>query len=91
MKYVMLLIDGRIKRHVPIIFPDLLAHIDVANAMQDGIVPELKNAKVVSAGDFDVISGEASGRSVSLNIDSREEEDTKIILTYDYLHGIVVE
>lgn len=88
MKYVMFSIPGLVVREMPIMFPDLLAHIDVAKAVQAG-VPELKNATVVSAGSYDPVSCECFDGSTTLQVESREQ-DGKIILAYDYLHGIVM-
>lgn len=74
---------------IPVIFPDRLVHVDVAKAIVRAL-PRVRvvACKVVSAGMLEFPSLECHGRSETLGIDSRGEEDSRLILMYDYLHGI---
>jgi len=104
MKYVVLAVtdhgrSGESVRHVPIIFPDLLVHSEVSSAIartlrtdawENGIRREVKplsagflSSTVISAG-----KPFCHGKSESLNLPSRPVEDSALISTYDYLHGI---
>ena len=88
MKYIIIEEQiGDIKRETPIIFPDHLVHSDVVKH----ILPIMQgiNCKVVSAGTIDFGSIIVSGRSETLNINSRGYLDELLIDTYNYFHGIV--
>ena len=74
-------------REFPIVYPDLLVHEDVAIAMKT--LPSLKDATVVSAGSMDLSTGQCWGRSSTLKIESRGEEDRQLINSYPYFHGIL--
>jgi hypothetical protein len=82
MKYL----DNNMVQNIPIIFPSDLVHDDVAIACRS--INGLENTDIVSAGDYDIIDNLCYGESETLNIKSRLEEDSAIILTYDYVHGI---
>lgn len=89
MKYIIFQVNdekGEPSHEVPIIFPKLLVHADVARAMKycDGI----RGGEVVSAGFIDVDPLRCYGTSESLNIGSREK-DRSVINASDYFHGIV--
>lgn len=89
MKYVMFAIKSSWgTRHVPILFPDVLSHVDVALGVQ-ATCSELAKAKPISAGfvnsmDVDVAT---TGKSTTLGLESRVE-DAAIIKMYDYMHGL---
>lgn len=89
MKYVILRTPGKNGREFPIIFPNDLSHDQVAHAVIPGC-PELYRAKVVSAGEIPSFSlgGPCHGRSVTLNLKSREERDTAMIRMRDYNAGM---
>ena len=87
-KYVMLEIDnGAFKRRLPIIFPDLLVHADVAAAVQS--LPMMGEAKPIAAGSIDLLAAECHGKSTTLNV-SAGETDAELINTFPYFHGIEV-
>jgi hypothetical protein len=93
MKYVMFRVKhGAVSRDVPVMFPDILVHQEVARAMMPCMRRHFDNANIslVSAGDFDQMDCKCSGESTSLGLKARPE-DGNIILTYAYLHGIVAE
>lgn len=85
--YVVLRIaDKGLERDIPIIYPDVLVHADVAAALER--VPGLEKAVPVSAGNLilDVVS--CSGRSSTLKLESRGDEDKSLINSFPYFHGI---
>lgn len=79
---------GGCTRDIPIIFPDILVHALVANALIEMKEGQLARATIVSAGSLQMSDVEAFGRSTSLKVISREE-DSNLINTYPYTHGIV--
>ncbi|EIY0667482.1 hypothetical protein MMC72_001608 [Salmonella enterica] len=92
MKYIILRLDGKIPREVPVIFPDLLVHADVAMTMtamikEDSSNTNITDVRVVSAG-FCHTAVECHGRSESLNIASRDIDNT-VINTLDYTFGLL--
>ncbi|EGB8646316.1 hypothetical protein H8N91_001743 [Salmonella enterica] len=92
MKYIILRLDGKIPREVPVIFPDLLVHADVARAMTAMIKEGSSNTnitdvRVVSAG-FCNTAVECHGKSETLNIASRDIDNT-VINTVDYTFGLL--
>ncbi|EMW9316494.1 hypothetical protein AAE121_005240 [Salmonella enterica] len=46
MKYIILRLDGKIPREVPVIFPDLLVHADVARTMATTIKEDSSNTNI---------------------------------------------
>ena len=86
MKYVMFSnkISEHLIRKIPVIFPNELSHVDVANALLAGC-PELNNATIVSAGAYE--NGSTHGGSTTLNLKAKEE-DAGTILSHDYFHGL---
>ncbi|EGM2029239.1 hypothetical protein ILV69_003868 [Salmonella enterica] len=92
MKYIILRLEGKIPREVPVIFSDLLVHADVARSMTAMIKEDISNAnitdvRVVSAG-FCNTAVECHGKSDTLNIASRDIDDT-VINTVDYTFGLL--
>lgn len=92
MKYIILRLDGKIPREVPVIFPDLLVHADVARTMtamikEDSSNTNITDVRVVSAG-FCNTAVECFGKSDTLGITSRDIDDA-IINTWDYTFGIL--
>ncbi len=86
-KYIMLELDsGSFKRRVPIIFPDLLVHADVAAVLQQ--TPGMADAKPVSAGSVELMVTACHGKSTTLNVASNEEDDAELINAFPYFHGI---
>lgn len=100
MKYVVLEIThgvapNQIVREVPVMFGESLVHADVAK----GIIKEamlkdhnIARIKPVAAGFFSCVhlnQVQFHGRSESLNLDSRGEEDRALVGMHDYLHGLV--
>lgn len=86
MKYIIYrTIDGR--REIPIIFPNTLVHLEVAQALSKLV----ETSRIVAAGEFSSLSIEAEchGKSTTIGIKSREEIDDRLIANYDYSHGWV--
>jgi len=80
-------------REMPIIFPDALAHKDMAEAVLSlRAYPGMALAEVVSAGFLSCVNlhPRCHGESESLKIKSRFEQDSKLIGMIDYSHGIVL-
>lgn len=90
-KYVMMSrVRGETEQRVPVIFPEVLNHSDVASALQFRD-PYLRGCPVASAGFLNVTHDgriACHGRSESLGIGSHPD-DARIIETYNYLHGLV--
>lgn len=85
-------------REIPFIFPDICIHSDVAEYMTRMLRRErpdgrLREIEAVSAGFIHSMSiggkGACNGKSETLNLNSRGDQDTALISTFDYLHGIV--
>jgi hypothetical protein len=85
MKYVMLkkVVDGR-EHRFPIIFPNTLSHDEVAAIAK--CLPDVEDADVVSAGEC-LVQAACSGRSVTLNISSRDD-DSFLVSNADYINGM---
>lgn len=88
MKYIILKkIGNSFDIYHPIIFPNHLTHADMAEALLQANF-ELREFKVDSAGDFNIMSGECSGKSSTLGIESQPTRDTRIIRMNDYGGGM---
>jgi hypothetical protein len=87
MKYVVLLVK-KPEFKVPIIFPDMLVHSDVADHMKHMLSVQHKfdDVEVFSAGFIE--NGKCYGKSTSLGVESHES-DTLLIKTYSYTQGMV--
>lgn len=86
MKYIVFrTIDGR--QEIPIIFPNILVHIEVAQALAKLV----KTSRVVAAGEFSSLDIDANchGKSTTIGIKSREDEDDSLISNYDYHFGML--
>lgn len=89
MKYIMIEQKvGEITRKIPIIFPDILIHKDIADAIIP-ILSKMGESKIVSAGNFNNFMCDYTiGKSSTLNIEANVD-DAEIINSYDYFHGII--
>jgi hypothetical protein len=88
MKYIMLeQIIGDIVRKIPIIFPDILVHDDVARVLIIDLCAKNLDTKVVSAGKIVMKCLETYDKSTTLKLQANKI-DKDIINSYDYLHGI---
>ena len=89
-KYVMIQYGHR---EIPIIFPTILVHEDIFNAMKT--LPNFKqkeNLKAVSAGTVHIYPKiVCSGESTTLKLKSRGRRDADIMLLYQYQHGVYEE
>lgn len=86
-KYIMLEVDGT---HVPVLFPPVLVHEDVARHMKAVTEKTLKApVELVSAGFVTgLIASSCNGKSESLNgLKSRGAIDRALINEYPYAHG----
>ena len=95
MKYIVLEVDNKgIIRELPVIFPDIMVHADMFKYMQHQMTMQhnVDSVRCVSAGFISSIAvgaaGGCYGKSESLEITSRGEEDDKLIQMLDYTHGI---
>lgn len=84
MKYIVLKvkIDATLSVELPVVFPNILVHANVAKALQ--ALPELKGASVVGAGEYTHTEGACSGESTSLGIKSRGDVDELLLTMSDY-------
>lgn len=93
MKYIVVQIrNGETVREWPIIFPDMMVHKQIAETIKCHLMRHHdQDARIVAAGLFSCFGGEVRcfGESETLNIESRGNEDAKLIKMFDYLHGIV--
>lgn len=81
MKYVMFKkVRKELTVFIPVIFPELLVHKDVADALLSG---PLADHEVHSAGVISPMSMEACGGSTTLGLQS-DPHDTHRIVTCDY-------
>jgi len=91
MKYIVILAkvgDGLLE--IPIIFPSHLIHADTYESVCHQMVfkHEYEPVECVAAGDINLLDGVfCSGRSDTLNVGSRGEEDERLIKMYNYAGG----
>jgi len=90
MKYIVIEASRKNNKvEIPIIFPNILVHKEVADSTMAMIMSKHKmDSKVVAAGSINSYNMQCSGFSETLNIGSRFQ-DTQLIQTYDYNHGII--
>lgn len=91
MKYIVISKTvGTITREFPVVFPNELSHVEVAEALLQKC-PELSNGKVVGAGEMSCmdIDPNCHGRSATLNVNSREEVDDSSFTMRDYTGGVL--
>ena len=77
---------GGVVRELPVIYPDMLSHSDVAKSMS--VVPGMKGFTPVSAGQLQLVAESCSGQSRTLNLSSREDDDQRLINSFPYAHGV---
>lgn len=74
------------------IFPDKMIHAEVfavAKFVVPGADAEGSNVRVVAAGMIEQVGvNGVGGRSTTLKLKSRGDEDAKLITLYSYNHGI---
>ncbi len=94
MKYIVLEVNNKgIIRELPVIFPEIMSHADMFKYMQRQMTIQhhADSVRCISAGFISSIAvgtaGGCSGKSESLEIASRGEDD-KLIQMLDYTHGI---
>lgn len=86
MKYIIfeVTIGEELKKEEPVIFPNMFVHEDVAKRICHMLEMEHNFTSVpVSAGEFNPISCECSGKSETLNLKSRPQ-DSDIVKLCDY-------
>lgn len=97
MKYIVLELDhGRsFVREVPILFPEYLVHATMAKSIGRAIMLEDKSVvsvRPVAAGFFSSLglaTVQCYGKSDTLDLASRGDEDVNLMKMFDYLHGLV--
>jgi len=91
MKYIMFNIDHNkvFDQRIPIIFPDLMNHEDIANLISPQIKFLLGHYTIISAGFYDPKTQECFGESISLKVKSLGEIDAAIIKNMDEELGVV--
>lgn len=91
MKYVVFKREHRgVVRELPVLFPEALVHAEVAKWLTSARGP-LAGYSAVSAGFLSSLNvpAECHGKSDSLGLVSRGDEDSRLIAVVDYTHGIV--
>lgn len=90
MKYVVLEVKQKVLSiEIPIVFPSLLIHSEVAESIQHSIkINHGWDSVPIAAGDFCPIDCHCSGRSTTLNLDSRGKKDSALIHMNDYGSGL---
>lgn len=92
MKYVMFRKkDKELSIYHPVIFPNHMIHADVAEYTHYALPIPLIGWEVVSSGEYNVMTGDCSGKSESLNLKSNPERDTYIIRMNDYGGGMTAD
>lgn len=93
LKYIMLELKiGQVVSHLPIIFPNLMVHSEVAKYIQQMLFDVHKfDTKVHSAGEVTIECISCHGGSSTLNKDADLTLDRETIDMFDYFHGIVKE
>lgn len=93
-KYIIMEIEtpSGTKMAFPVIFPDKMIHAEVF-AVTKFVVPtanaEGTNVRAVSAGAIEHVTVDGlGGRSTTLGIKSRGDEDARLIDVYSYCHGV---
>lgn len=96
MKYIVIEIKAHgITREMPIIFPEALVHLDVANQMIALLRATNQGSRVrpISAGFLSSLDAPGhllcTGKSETLGLESREGIDARLIRMMDYMHGVV--
>jgi hypothetical protein len=90
MKYVMFKVN-QISMEMPIIFPDFINHNDMSEIIQRHMLSlhEMK-CHPISAGFINLGPRvKCHGKSTTLKLNSRPEEDSLIVNTFGYTHGFV--
>lgn len=86
MKYVMFKTRlGECDALMPVIFPNTISHVDVAEAIQG--MAGMSKAEVASAGFINLRAISCHGESETLELQS-EPGDLTVINTNDYFHGL---
>lgn len=94
MKYIMVRInphDSESVREFPVIFPSFMNHDETAEAIISNLIDKhehIEDAIIVSAGFINSIDGSTYGRSETLDLESRPD-DQHFIRGFDYHHGIM--
>ena len=78
-----------LKRELPVIFPDIIVHADMAKAVAKACSEYFRSIKPVAAGQLDFDGGvECSGKSTTMKLASRGDKDRTLIVTMPYFHGV---
>lgn len=93
MKYVMLKLkhlSTGMERLVPVVFPTLLVHSDVAKSVGEcqPLSSDHFSTTVDSAGFIRMDTLECYGESESLDKKSQPERDSEVVRTYSYMGGM---
>ena len=84
--------SAAIVHEIPIIFPDSLTHkvmaVRIEGHVKQAYGGDKCQVKIIAAGSITVM-GQCFDKSDTLGVSSRGEEDSSLINTFDYFHGIV--
>ena len=82
--------DSELKCEVPIVFPNFMVHEDMAKALSKVLLDQHGfDSKPIAAGEYNIMSGSCSGRSDTLNLESRGNVDEQVINLNDYGFGFL--
>lgn len=96
MKYIVIQLIFSIDnvRELPFVFPDVVVHKDMADSMVGILKAQFPSAaiKPVAAGFLSSMTFNedcCNGKSISLHLNSRGKQDSRLLMGMDYFHGIV--
>lgn len=70
---------------IPVIFPDTLVHKDVAERIRSiKALRDIGTTEILSAGDLNLMIGSVGGKSETLGLESRGEEDQRLMDSFAY-------
>jgi hypothetical protein len=91
-KYIILEVDRKEAglQRLPIIYPDILVHAHVAEAIMR--LPNFvqHKATVASAGEINLTADYCGGGSETLKIEESDPDDRFLVNSFPYLHGIIL-
>lgn len=97
MKYIILELDhgNGLVREIPVIFGEALVHAVVSESIINGTMREdsnIERMRPVAAGFLSCIelgNVNCHGKSESLKLESRGQEDVDLMKLHDYTHGLI--
>jgi hypothetical protein len=91
-KYIVLEIDRKSagRQRLPLIFPDVLVHDEVAAVIRVLPLFDANQTRVVSAGLITLEAIYCGGGSETLRIEESDPDDRLLVNSFPYFHGIIL-